>query len=208
MFYALWNYAAQFGDAQVVFTASRDRLVSPPADDVLLSMPHIHNAFIAGYLGYLELEKLAGEPESMSIRDEYLRLLQLRADNFTKDSAYQSKYKSSDGAYCRSLSVSSNFMFLVPELAQYLGDHAVTEVQKAMDEYNALAPYWFVSNFEDGFAESGSVHLYDRHALFQAKALILQEPRDELSKYLDVPGMAVGDLYYIQNLVAWLEASP
>ncbi|MGD2158980.1 MAG: PQQ-like beta-propeller repeat protein [Anaerolineales bacterium] len=208
MFYALWKYAAQFGDGQVVFTASRDRLVSPPADEVLLSMPHVHNAFIAGYLGYLELEKLAGEPESLSIKDEYIRLLQLRADNFTKDSAYASKYKINDGAYCRSLNVSSNFIFLVSELAQYLRDHAIAEVQEAVDEYEALVPYWFVSNFEDGFAESGSVHLYDRYALFQAKALILQEPRDELSKYLDVPGMAVGDLYYIQNLVAWLEASP
>jgi hypothetical protein len=171
-------------------------------------MPHVHNTYIAGYLGYLELEKLAGAPESMSIKNEYLRLLQLRADNFTKDSAYYDKYKTNDGAYCRSLNVASNFMFLVPELAQYLRDHALTKVQEAIDEYEDLAPYWFASNFEDGFAETGSVHFYDRHALFQAKALILQEPRAELGKYLDVPAVAVGDLYYIQNLVAWLEAPP
>jgi hypothetical protein len=207
MFYALWKYAEQFGNAEATFTASRELLESPPSDNVLLSMPQVHNAFIAGYLGYMELEKLAGAPESVSVKNEYLRLLQLRVDNFTKDSAYQNIYESKDGAYCRSLNVASNFMFLVPESAQHMRNHALAKVQEAIDEYENIAPYWFVSNFEDGFAETGSLHFYDRYALFQAKALILQEPLTELSKYLDVPGVAVGDLYYIQNLVAWLEAS-
>jgi hypothetical protein len=208
MFYALWKYAEQLGSAEAIFTASRDRLESPPVDEVLLSMPQVHNAFIAGYLGYLELEKLAGVPESPSIKNEYMHLLQLRANNFTRDSAYSNKYKINDGAYCRSLNVASNFMFLVPELAQYLRDHALAKVQEAIAEYDGLAPYWFVSNFEDGFGETTTVSFYDRYAIFQAKALVLQESRAELSKYLDVPGVAVGDLYYIQNLVAWLEASP
>jgi hypothetical protein len=42
--------------------------------------------------------------------------------------------------------------------------------------------------------------------MFQAKAWILKEPRDELVKYLDVPGFPRGDLFYIQNLVAAIEA--
>jgi hypothetical protein len=48
--------------------------------------------------------------------------------------------------------------------------------------------------------------LFDYHALFQAKALIMREPYTELVKYLDVPAFNCGDLYYIENLCALLEA--
>jgi len=47
--------------------------------------------------------------------------------------------------------------------------------------------------------------LYDAVVL-QAKAYVLGEPREELLKYLDVPAFRVGDLFYIQNLVAVIEA--
>ena len=60
-------------------------------------------------------------------------------------------------------------------------------------------------DFEDGFAETGTVSLYDSYALYMAKALILEETGDELEKYLDVPAFARGDLYYIQKLVATIE---
>ncbi len=43
-------------------------------------------------------------------------------------------------------------------------------------------------------------------ALFQAKARILRASRDELAGLLDAPLVPVGDLYYIQNLIATLEA--
>ena len=49
-------------------------------------------------------------------------------------------------------------------------------------------------------------HLCDCHALFQAKALILKEPRKELDKYLDVPAFARGDLFYLLNLIETMEA--
>jgi hypothetical protein len=49
-------------------------------------------------------------------------------------------------------------------------------------------------------------HLYDTDAIFQAKAMILQQPRRELAKYLDVPAFPVGDLFYIQKLISTIEA--
>jgi len=202
LFYALWKYAEAFGDAQSIFDASRSRLESPPSDSVLLNMPHVHNAFIAGYLGYLELENLAGYLESSEIRDELNRLLALRGANFSKDSAYADMGTSVSGAYCRTINVANNFMFLVPELAEYLRDQARTEVGQALDEYYQLAPFWFVSLPAEGFAENAITPLYDSHAIFMAKALILEEPSDELEKYLDVPAFERGDLYYIQKLVA------
>jgi hypothetical protein len=42
--------------------------------------------------------------------------------------------------------------------------------------------------------------------MFQAKAYILKETREELTKYLDVPAFERGDLCYIQNLIAAVEA--
>jgi len=200
MFYAVWKYAAEFGDAKAIFDTSRSRLESPPSDAYLIEYPYVHNAYIAGYLGYLELEALAGSPESSGVRTELSRLLALRAGTFDKDTPFVGD------DYARALSIARNFMFLVPELGQYLHDTVYDEVLDALDEYGVVAPYWFVSDYEATVVEGASQHFYDYYALFQARALILQEPGIELAKYLDVPAVQVGDLFYIQNLVAVLDA--
>ena len=134
------------------------------------------------------------------------RLMQLRASQFSKDSAYATAFTRDEGAYCRTLNVSSNFMFLVPELADYLRDHALAKVQDALIEYESLAPYWFVSFAEEGFGENAFTPLYDTQALFLAKAWILEEPGDELEQYLDVPAFPRGDLFFLQKLVAAINA--
>ena len=98
-------------------------------------------------------------------------------------------------------------MFLTPELGEYLNQQINTQVQEAVEEYEYVAPYWFVSKFDVSYGEGTFQHLYDSPALFQAKALILKQPYNELIKWLDVPAFYRGDLFYIQNLVAALEAS-
>jgi hypothetical protein len=212
--YALWQYAILQNDPQVaqqLLTAAQnnravmDNLRNVPSNQVLAKMPFVHNAYIAGYLGYLGLERTAGRAESSQFRQELNRLLQLRASQFSKDSAYATAATREEGAYCRTLNVASNFMFLVPELASYLHDHALVKVQGALTEYESLAPYWFASFTEEGFGENAVNPLYDSQALFLAKAWILNEPGAELEKYLDVPGFARGDLFYIQKLVASIE---
>ena len=75
-----------------------------------------------------------------------------------------------------------------------------------MGEYDNVAPYWFVSRYEGSIREGVTSPLFNYHDLFQAKAQILQEPFEELVKYIDVPGVAIGDLFYIENLVAAIEA--
>jgi hypothetical protein len=97
-------------------------------------------------------------------------------------------------------------MFLVPELGDYLHDHALARVQVAVDEYERVAPFWFVSFAQQALWENAVQPLYDVNALFQAKALILHESQAELGKYLDVPAFARGDLFYIHNVIALLEA--
>jgi hypothetical protein len=104
------------------------------------------------------------------------------------------------------LNVARNFIYLVPELGDYLNQNALAKVRAAVDEYHWIAPYWFVSRY-DAVVDEGVVQpLYDVTMLL-ARAYALKEPFNELSKYLDAPGFARGDLLYIQNLIAVIESA-
>lgn len=210
LFYVLWKYAQLFGGAKTLFDQAQPRLQTPPSNDLLIRDPFVLNSYIAGYTGYLELQKLAGYSEDSAKRSTLNSLLSLRVNNFTINSPYGQQTcdpgTMSISCYCKTLSVSRNFMFLFPELGQYLHDHALSTIQTAVAEYNRVAPYWFVARYEQTYGEGDVQPLYDTVALFQAKAQILKEPRSELAKYLDVPAYPVGDLFYIQNLVSLLNA--
>jgi hypothetical protein len=97
-------------------------------------------------------------------------------------------------------------MLLTPELGDYLNLHALSQMRAAIDEYNSVGPYWFVSRYTASIGESTMQNLYDYPAMFQAKAWILKESREELTLYLDVPAFQRGDLFYIQNLIASIQA--
>jgi outer membrane protein assembly factor BamB len=203
-FYALWLYAKEFGGAQGIFEASRNRLMPSPSNTVLTKFPFALNAYIAGHIGYLNLEKLA-YPTRTGNRTELNRLLDLRRTTFTKDSPYGEAGIGGE-KYCKTMNVARNFMNLVPELGDDLRATILGRVQQAVAEYNDVAPYWFATRFEATYAEGASQPMYDYEALFKARALILNEPASRLVKYLDAPAYPVGDLFYIQNLVMVLEA--
>jgi hypothetical protein len=101
-----------------------------------------------------------------------------------------------------------DFLSLVPELAGFLDGYAHNEVQGAVDSYVQRAPYWFIPNAEEMGGEGVKMPIYDTLSIFQAKAMILDASRADLEMHLDVPVTGVGDLYYIQNLIATLRASP
>lgn len=208
LFYALWKYAELLDDpqaARALFDENKSRLSSPPEDATLLALPYAHNAWIAGLWGYLELERLAGQPESSARRDQLQRLLALRASDFQKDGDWGGPDSHS---WQQTLAVARNWMYMTPELGDYLREHAWADVSQAFDEYEAVAPYWFVTWFEGSYNENVFQHLYDYHGMFSAKAFLFDAPPQELAAYLDVPAFARGDLYYVQNLVATIEAVP
>ncbi len=206
-FYAAWKYAEVFGDAKSLFDTMGGKLELAPSDTYLLQKPYYLNRYAAGYLGFLELQKLAGSPQSAGVLQAYNHVLNLRTDYFSKDNPYFGLAGSNPGEEPnRILGVARNFMFLTPEIADYMSQRIQPQVRTAIFEYNNVAAYWFVSAFDDTFNE-GSIHmLYDYPALFQAKAYILKQPYHELAKWLDVPAFQRGDLFYIQNLVATLQA--
>jgi outer membrane protein assembly factor BamB len=214
-FYGAWKYAQVVGNngaafAKNIFDQMSSKLETPPSDSVLISKPYWLNQYIAGYNGYLQLQKLAGYSQNQTALTTYQHLLDLRVNNFSKDTPYPPIGGSGGTAgnmYNNALAVARNFMFMTPELADYLNQHILSKVQTAMDEYNYVAPYWFVSQFDDSYGENTFQQLYDSPALFQAKAWILKQPYSELSKWLDVPTFQKGDLFYIQNLAALLQAN-
>jgi len=204
--YAMWKYAqAGLADPAKVFEQASDVIGSTPSDSYLQAFPHVHNAYIAGYVGYAELARMAGQPYA-SQKKELDRLLKLRARTFRWDVQTDTANPQSD-QYFYALITAWNFMYLVPELADYLRQNAFSKVQDAIDRYTRMAPYWMVGHNEEVQHENGITPLYQTHALFQAKAQILQESRDELAKVLDTPVVPAGDLFYLQNLIATLEAS-
>ncbi len=203
-FYALWKYAQAVGltQAQVhsMLNATRSRLdTSPPSDSVLQTFPFVHNAYIAGYQGYLALQAMGGETESASVRATLNSLLASRAANFTASAGTYPLYS------CRAFNTSRNWMWMTPELGQYLHDNALSKVQAAVDEYQRITPYWFVAGFADTTGEAIHAPMYDV-LMLPAKAFALKQPASELVKYLDVPAFARGDLFYIQNLVTVIAA--
>ncbi|RPJ51926.1 MAG: hypothetical protein EHM21_01510 [Chloroflexi bacterium] len=171
--------------------------------------PEVLNAYIAGYTGYLELQKLAGVAETASIRQKLNELRAVRVNNFSKDIP-QAWFQDQALWHCRAFSVSRNFMFMEPEVANALRENAAAlgKAQQALQEYAYVAPYWFQTKPEATFGEGAIDHYYNRYTLLQARAQILRQPYSELVKYLDVPAAPVGDLFYIQSLVILIEANP
>jgi hypothetical protein len=189
----------------------RNKLEDPLSDSTFNMKPYWLNQYIAGYKGYLELQTLAGYSQDQGILAAYQHMLDLRVDNFSKNTPYPpigSDAGTAGESYNNSLAVARNFMFLTPELGDYLNQHIYNKVQNAVIEYTYVAPYWFVSKFDDSYGEGTLQHLYDSPAIFQAKAYILKQPYNELVKWLDSPAFIRGDLFYIQNMVAALNASP
>jgi outer membrane protein assembly factor BamB len=201
-FYGAWKYAQLFpGEATAVFNAMKGKLEAPLLSDAdLLKYPYILNQYIAGYMGYVELGKMAGA--NVTTQEASLtRFLNLRIDNFSQDASALTSYE-------RNLSTARNFMYMTPELAAELRTRAQAKVQSALTEYEGTRPYWFVSKYDQTSGEGVFHPLYDHVALFEAKAWILQEPYEQLVKYLDVPAFYRGDLYFLQKLVAALQVAP
>ena len=205
MYYGLWKYAQIVGNAQAIFNSCKARLTAPPDQATLLAHPEAHNAWIAGYIGYVELAKLAGNTTEANSKQAVLNsLLASRAANLPQ--TINNPWGPDAHNYGQTLSVARNFMYLTPELADYLAAHTGSATTAAIKLYTSLAPYWFATWFEASYAESTIQPLYDYAALFAAKSMLLNATQGELLNYLDVPAFARGDLFYIQNLVHVLEA--
>jgi hypothetical protein len=202
--YAMWKFAQVFPEEKLeIYTKAKS--VLPDSYQTDESQTWIDHAYMQGYIGFLNLYEMVGSPASDAgisrrAQSNLNRLYSNRASNFSIDSPWTT------GSNYKPFSVSRNFIFLVPEIGEQLNKTIKVKVQSAIDEYNYIAPYWMVNAYEASSPERSIQVLYDPPALFQAKAYILKESRDELFRYLDAPFFIRGDLYYIQNLIATIRA--
>jgi hypothetical protein len=179
----------------------------------LKAFPHVHNAYIAGYIGYVELARRAGRPraEYAAFEAELDRLKTLRVQNLMAFPNPQEPWTCENECYFESLITYYNFAYLTPELADYLATNARSsdpnkDILRILQRYQDIAPYWMVAHNGETQGESAIMPYQQTHSLFQALAMVKNVPRDELLKYLDTPIVPVGDLYYIDNLLSVLEA--
>lgn len=218
-FYALSKYAQLVpGDALTAYNLAKSKIDIPPsvADQELMDYPWRLNAYAAGYLGFLDLQKLAGmEKTDAPLRTQVDAALQhlkiVRANALTMYGPINNcaSYRPNTGyaLHCREMTIGRNFYYLVPELGDYLNANALSAAQNTITELTYVAPYWMEAGFNSVHQEGVKQNLYDVTVLL-GKTYILKQPYTEVAKYLDAPAFAVGDLLYIQNLVAVLSAQP
>lgn len=207
-YYALYKYAQVMGNALEILTLlTNNGHTKPgalPSDSILNPRPHVLNSYIAGYYGYKGLLQLAGKPADTAIESYLTSALQKKVQwlplTFT-DLYNMSSYDS------------GGFLWLVPELGDYLNQNARSKVNTIIEYQEKMTPYWMIPNVDEGhrldnnFYNEGTLSpLYDESSLFLAKAYIQKQSKTELSRHLQNSGMYRGDLFFIQNLVATIQA--
>ena len=207
-FYAAWQYAKVYPSAAGrLYSSMRSKLTVPPSltDSQLVSGLQALNAYLAGYLGFLELERLAGQPESVNVRSEYQRLLSLRLANVSGDAPWIGSW-GGPFEFLRGFIWARHFLYLVPEVGLELRNARRAEVQALVDRIDATTPYWFVPGYDSTYMEGTHQQPYDV-ATFNAHSMVLQTPYPEILRYLDGPMFPVGDLDYVHRLVSVLDAA-
>jgi beta-glucanase (GH16 family)/outer membrane protein assembly factor BamB len=187
--YALWKYAqnvAPENKSAIVATANSIRNSASSLGAIDLDQA-ASNRNAAGDIGWAGLNN---QSTSLSVCNWFVRNSPWGAVNGIDNK--------------RAVNNSRNFLFLVPEVGDCLSRNST--VINAFPEYEWMGPYWFVSRYTASVNESTNQNLYDYPSMFSAKAYVQKLPKQELVKYLDVPAFKVGDLFYIQNLVAAIEA--
>ena len=99
------------------------------------------------------------------------------------------------------------FTDLTPPLAKFLKDTTWSELQNYLMCVEEGLPTWYVTKAENlhAIGEDAYHSPYMSWPIFMARAMIYDEPAATLAGYIDLPD-GRGDLYYLQKLVATLEA--
>jgi hypothetical protein len=203
--YACWKYAELFpAQAASILQSLQGKVQAVPnLGDWDLEHPHVLNAYIAGYYGYLNLQDLVGETRSSQVQLWLNNALQRRLQSLNLDP------RTLPGAEA------GGFLLLVPELGDYLWANARSRVETVLSYQAWAAPYWHIARAEEitrvdeqrEFWEGYHSHIYETSSQFLGRAYALKWPRATMERYLDAPGVYRGDLTYIQNLVSTLQGS-
>lgn len=231
--YAMSLYAREFGGAKELFARCKPPLLPENPDHwaygIIASSeayPTVLEAITTGLVGYARLAKMAdADPETLSLAVYKAgRALLARAGTaaFGETVALWRARRPDEAALYvpyiynpeRVIAMAEiltyafplRFMCLCPQTARFLADNCRARVGRSIAAYMKKTPYWFVAGVDDSSDEGVIKPPYEPHCCFQAKALVLGAGGTELEKFLDVPIVPVGDLFYIHNLTRTIEA--
>jgi hypothetical protein len=99
------------------------------------------------------------------------------------------------------------FRYLTPELAAFLADHLKPECAAYAERIAWNQPTWYASFAEAivGY-EHNMNHPSDAYEHFMARSMILGEKPGQLEKWIDVPWLERGDLFYLNKLAETIRA--
>jgi len=99
------------------------------------------------------------------------------------------------------------FRDMTPELGLFMKDYLRPESEAFCERVVENQPHWYIA-YSEGIlsAENGFMTPCNAHSLFTARAWILGEKPDELRRYVDVPWLKAGDLFYIHKLTETIKA--
>jgi len=99
------------------------------------------------------------------------------------------------------------FRHMTPELALFLRDHLKAECAALVRLVEWNHPVWYASFAEAILGwEHNMNHPSDAYQVFMARAQILDETPEQLTKWIDVPWLARGDLFYLGKLAETIKA--
>jgi hypothetical protein len=99
------------------------------------------------------------------------------------------------------------FRDMVPELGRFMADHLKAESEAFCRRVVENQPHWYVTYAEAILSgEIGFNMPSDAYGQFLARAWILAERPEQLERYIDVPWLRVGDLYYLHKLAETAKA--
>jgi len=201
--YALWAYAHATGDWQYISNHWAEITDVYNANKDILSY-----GAIGGVMGYARLADHLGLYDiAQEAAQEAVNRMQAGLD-------FDQFLEAANRAYPDPTDHHSGwrapvFFYLTPEVGRFLAENIALPVQQYLDDFTAenANSVWYITKAgaQRDWGEQ-SYHGPERAwAIFMAKAYVMREHGESLRDYLDIP-LCLGDLYYIQKLVAIIDA--
>jgi hypothetical protein len=202
--YPLWLWARVSGDWSKL-ESDRCRLRSLADSPLNAIEEDCRNGHVAGLIAYCRIAHHRQDQDAM----QYGLIAARRA--LRERLEYEFAY-TKGGVITRvpvGRSIFGRWRHLTPEVGRLLQTYAEPTQRHLMDVYvDYHRPTWWLAwNVELMLRNESPFSLPTMAAeIFDARALVLREPPQKLARYLDVPWCRA-DLFYLQKLVACLEAS-
>jgi len=99
------------------------------------------------------------------------------------------------------------FQDMVPELGRFMEDHLKAETAAYCERVAENQPHWYAT-YADAIlsAEINFAVPADSYGLVKARAWVLKENGAALERYVDVPWVKTGDLFYMHKLAETIKA--